>query len=411
MSKLGIKDFCISLKRKTVSTLNGMRSSYYLKQKHINKEHDVIKVGFIVQMPELWDKQSSVYASMCGNNKFEPWLIIVPKYDFENSKIGEYGSEKEFFTSNCLNGKYVLAYNDNKWTEINVSDFDYLFFQRPYDHYLPQHLRSSSTVRFTKNCYIPYATSEMKNTGIYPIRFFRNLYMGFMEDSAAAKINTERFKSNCRKGIQHFLSIGYPTFEKCMQINSSCEYSRFLWTPRWSYEPLVGGSHFKEYYQQLTDYPWENSKLIVRPHPIMWENFIKTGVLEQAQVDEILSMWEKKGIHTDQNKSIEKTFGETDVMISDKSSGIPTFFLTGKPIIYCPIDCEYGSLFSTILPGLYIANTWEELSEYIKMLSEHNDPLYSVRQKIIEENFRCNSSATENIVNEIISDFEKSKAE
>ncbi len=411
MHKRGIKKAVKYPINKILGFFYSARSSYYLKKSLVGKQHDEIKVGFIVQMPELWDKQSSVYAKMCDNNKFEPWLIIVPKYDFENSKIGEYGSEKEFFVSNCLNGKYALAYNENKWAEINVSDFDYMFFQRPYDHYLPKKLRSSSTVCYTKNCYIPYATPEIKNPVIYPIYFFRNLYLGFMEDASAAQINMTRFKGNYNNDIQHFLSIGYPPFEKCLRINNKCDYSKFLWTPRWSYDPVVGGSHFMEYNQQLTDFEWKETELIIRPHPMMWENFVKTGIIDKSQVDMIFSLWKKNGVHIDQNKSIEETYENTDVLISDRSSVIPMFFLTGKPIIYCPIDCEYGSLFSTIIPGLYIANTWEELSGYIKMLSDHNDPLYSVRKKIIEEHFLYNSSATENIINAIVDDFEKSKRE
>ncbi|WP_028518374.1 CDP-glycerol glycerophosphotransferase family protein [Ruminococcus flavefaciens] len=411
MGKISLNRIIKVPMKKANDFYNAIRSNYYLKKVHRAKNHDTIKVGFIVQMPELWDKQSSVYADMCDNKYFEPWLIIVPKYDFENSKIGEYGSEKEFFVSNCLNGKYALAYNENKLAEINVSDFDYLFFQRPYDHYLPEKLRSSSTVCYTKNCYIPYATPEIKKTGIYPVNFFRNIYMGFMEDTGAAQINTTRFKGNCNKGYQHFLSIGYPPFEKCLKINNQCNYSNFLWTPRWSYDPIAGGSHFMEYYHQLAEFDWGKSKLIVRPHPMMWENFVKTGIIEKKQIDDIFSLWKKQQVQVDSNKSIEDTFESMDVLISDKSSVIPMFFLTGKPIIYCPKESEYGSLFSTILPGLYIANTWEELAGLINNLSEHNDPLHSIRKKIIDEHFAYNSSATENIVNAIINDFEESKKE
>lgn len=394
--------------RKAYEYILDLRSVYYLKKNYNKAPHDgKIKVGFIVQMPELWDKQSSVYIRMCGDTRFEPWLIIVPKYDFENSRIGDYSSEKNFFISNCLNQKYIVIYNDDKWEKINISEFDYLFFQRPYEHYLPSFLRSSNTVCYTKNCYIPYATPEEKDTIIYPVSFFRNIYIGFMEDIGAAQINIQKFKGNCDKGIQHFMGIGYPAFEKCMQINKKCEYARFLWTPRWSYDPVIGGSHFIEYYQQLSDYKWGETKLIVRPHPLMWDNFIKEGILNKTQVDNVISLWKQRDITLDNNQSIEITYEDTDVLISDRSSVIPLFFLTGKPIIYCPLECEYSTLFSTILPGLYIANTWEELSEYINLLSQHKDPLRSVRQAIIDENFDCNSTATENIINTIIDDYNK----
>ena len=80
------------------------------------------------------------------------------------------------------------------------------------------------------------------------------------------------------------------------------------------------------------------------------------------------------------------------------------FFLTGKPVIYCPIECEYSSLFGAILPGLYLANDWSELEKYIRMLSAHEDPLLEKRQKIITEYFGSNQSATDNIVQAIKND-------
>ena len=331
------------------------------------KNGDKIKVGFLVQMPELWDKQSGVYKLMCENDAFEPWLIIVPKYDIQELKLCKYGDEKEYFISQCINGKYKLAPDNAEDFDIQNENFEYLFYQRPYNNYLSKKLRSDYTVKFTKICYIPYATPEIKQTTIYPRNFFRDVYLGFMEDKGGAEENIRRMKRFSPKGIHNFVSMGYPPFERCLQLNSECSYERFLWTPRWSYDKITGGSHFMEYYKQLTDFEWDNSKFVVRPHPMMWDYFIRKGILDEAKKNEILSLWEKNGIPIDKNKSIEQTFDETDVMISDRSSVIPMFFMTGKPVIYCPIECEYGSLFSTILPGLYIANSWEVLEKYITM--------------------------------------------
>ncbi len=384
-----------------------IRASYYLKKQGPKKcsGSGKIKVGFIVQMPELWDKQSSVYTKMVNDPDFDVYMIIVPAFDFVKSCVGDYSGEKHFFITACLNGNYILVKTESQIVNLENEHFDYLFYQRPYDHYLPSSLRSSTTVKFTKVCYIPYATPEIKKTNIYPRSFFRNLSFGFMEDQGSAQVNTERMLHNCQKGLQKFLNIGYPTFEKCLKLNKECNYLCFLWTPRWSYDPIAGGSHFMEYNQFLTNYNWETCSLTVRPHPMMWENFIKTGLVNEADIAVIKEQWALNNIEIDKNNSIEDTFDETDVMISDKSSVIPMFFLTGKPVIYCPVDCEYGSLFSTILPGLYIANNWEELKSFIQMLSKQEDPLLQTRKKIIAEYFSYNDSATEKIVDEIKNDF------
>lgn len=384
------------------------RSTYYLSNVNKKKKSTKIRVGFVVQMSELWAKQSSVYIKMAEDDSFEVSMIIVPAYDFKNNCVGNYGEEKDYFISNCINGNYVLARDKDKFADISSLGIDYLFYQRPYDTYLPDTLKSNNMVKYSKLCYIPYATPEIKKTTIYPKNFFRNLSFGFMEDRGAAKINTKAMYKNCRKGIQHFLNIGYPTFEKCLSLNKKCNYKKFLWAPRWSYAPIEGGSHFMEYNQLLTNHKWGDSSLLVRPHPLMWDNFVKTGILKEDQIVQIKEQWELHNISIDQNVNIEDTFDETDIMIADRSSVIPMFFLTGKPIIYCPIECEYGSLFNALLPGLYIANNWNELEKYILMLSKQEDPLLVIRKKIIAKYFSSNKKATENIVNAIKKDYNKS---
>ena len=49
-----------------------------------NKDNKVIKVGFIVQLEVLWDKQEPVFAEMHKNSDFEVKLLVVPKTDWSN---------------------------------------------------------------------------------------------------------------------------------------------------------------------------------------------------------------------------------------------------------------------------------------------------------------------------------------
>ncbi len=366
---------------------------------------DIIRCCFVVQMPELWNKQSSVYDLMSRDSRFETWMIIVPHYQVDKKCLGDYGDELQFFEAECKNGNILYALNNGKWNEIDLKQFDYVFFQRPYDWYLPEAVKSSNAVGKAGVCYIPYATPEMKKTVIYPKSFFRNIYLGFMEDGHAADFNSKRFGKTSRIGTQRFLNVGYPSFENCMALSHECLYKRVLWTPRWSYDPIVGGSHFVEYVQPLMDYDWGDAKLSVRPHPMMWKEFIRIGKMTQQQIDELCIKWKKLGITQDMNKDIEVTFQETDILISDNSSVIPMFFMTGKPIIYCEFAIEYSSLFATVIPGLYIARNWDDVEKYLNQLLQHDDPLITVRQQIIEENFSMHNNATKHIVETIISDF------
>ena len=71
----------------------------YLKQLQEHPYHHAgpIKVGFIVQMPEVWDEEKPVFDLMLEDEHFDPTLIIVPAYDFARSILSNYGREKQFF--------------------------------------------------------------------------------------------------------------------------------------------------------------------------------------------------------------------------------------------------------------------------------------------------------------------------
>ncbi len=364
-------------------------------KKHKTLKTGRIKVGFIVQVPELWSKQVDVFNTMLRDTFFDPWLIIVPPYNFGKCRLDEFGEEKEFFI-NASQGKFLLARENGKWRDIRNDEFDYVFYQRPYDNYLPDSFRSLHTSRYTRICYIPYATPEMKDTTIYPYEFFKNIYLGFMEDEHAAQLNNRRFhdKTNTR-----FLNIGYPPFQRCLSINSRCNYKMVLWAPRWSYDPIVGGSHFFEYVDKLTGYPWGEIGFMVRPHPLMWSNFLKEKIISEREIVEIQNKWKELGILIDKNREIERTFETVDILISDRSSIIPMFFLTGKPIVFCPPEkADYSFIFKTIIPGLYIANNENELTSMLSSLLAGEDPLKENREEIIKSDFVQHSSAIMNII-------------
>lgn len=382
-----------------LSPLHKAKSKFYINRwAEKRRIHDKIKVGFIVQMPQLWDKQESVYRRMADDSDFDPYLIIVPAYDFVQEKMGEYGEELAYFKGQCSDGKYIQAWRGGSWEDLIDLGFEYLFYQRPYNRCLPKKYQSNRMIKYSKTCYIPYATAETKHEIIYPESFFSDLYFGFMEDKGSADENNSKYRY---KNHRAFYNIGYPVFEKCILLNNECNYLTVLWTPRWNYDPVLGGSHFFEYNDILTNYEWGNRKLIIRPHPLMWSNFQKKGLLSSQETEVIKQQWSEKGIEVDNSPSIENMFETVDILISDRSSVIPMFFMTGKPVIYCPLKSDYGSLFSTVLPGLYVVDNERELLETLNMLLEGKDPLKRTREGIISKEFMQHCNAAEAIVDQI----------
>ena len=384
------------------------RTGLMTSKRHIRKlikkksTSSKIKVAFLVQMPEIWDKTASVYERMSEDDRFETIMVIIPAYDFTKDAISEYGDELDFFKKAAKSNSYLLAYENGQWLDLHTLEADYIFYQRPYDHYLPRKYRTQTTSGYTKVCYIPYATPDLRKSVMYPDAFFRNIYLGFLDSEHLANEKNARFPY---PGHECFLSVGYPPFEEIVKnYQRESTYSVVLWGPRWSYDPIVGGSHFFEYNDYFTNRNWTGKKLIVRVHPLLWENFEKEGRLTPETASAIRADWERNGIVIDSNKSITDTYAQTDILIADRSSIIPLFFLTGRPVIYCATETDYSALYLTILPGLYIANSQEELDKYLESLLQGIDPLKEKRREIIEKNFGNNKTATANIISAIIED-------
>ena len=382
--------------RKAKHRLDAQGAKRFIREFESKPVGDPVKVGFIVQMPEVWHVLEPVYKIMCGDKRFEPWLIIIPSYDIKSRTFAD--NVSDYFVNECVNGNVITAIKDGAWCDIDLQGFDYVFLQRPYNEYYPAHLKSGEIARQTRLCYITYATHEIIHDDEYPNDFFENVYLGFMEDDALTDMLNKRYSSGTHR---RYFNVGHPAYENGLKLDKECGYSSVLWAPRWSTDPAVGVSHFSDYCKPLTGFDMGSGSLTVRPHPMMWDNFIKKGVMTEEEKAEILSDWDNAGIKTDPNKSILDTFNTTDILISDISSVVPMFFLSGKPVIYCPFDCDYTDVFRKILPGLYKAYDWDELSKALKMLLSGEDPLREERLRILNESFLKYNHSSEAIVEEI----------
>ena len=95
----------------------------------------------------------------------------------------------------------------------------YVFYQRPYDTYLPVLYRSGSVSKFAKVCYVSYAYQIDKATEGSCLNklFYRNVYMYFAENRVYYDYNVKRFKYSHKKGYRKTLDIGYPSLEEFMK--------------------------------------------------------------------------------------------------------------------------------------------------------------------------------------------------
>ena len=355
-----------------------------------------IKVGFMLQCPDSWDKINTVFEAMINDDRFEPCGIVVPGYegyDIGVRPFGAWGDEWEFFHK--LHPKYMIDAVDEKKNilDMRAMCFDYVFYQRPYEALLPYLLCAQYVKDFSRICYIPYGAIGAKvfeQFALKNVDFFSCVDYYFAPSKHMSELYSIYYSGSPRKPKS--MALGYPAFENFFEYaGNRCpilKNKKILWTPRWSYDSVIGGSHFLEYKDEFIKFKKSHTHLpmMVRPHPLMHGELINKGLISKEDWENYLNVLNRNGIDYDKEKVVDSALLHADIMLTDFSTIIPMFFILNKPIIYCPAsNIELNVDYARLLPGVYVAENWEDIDVLLKFLSQGMDIKRQKRGKIIEE--------------------------
>lgn len=377
------------------------------KKEHVDSK---IKVAFIVQMPEIWDKESPIYEAMLADPTFEPVLVAVPPcYNPENTTINtEYGDSNYFIKKypSC-----IRAYDKGSWISLKDFNFDYVFLQRPYDHYLPDGFRSYDLVRFTKVCYIPYGFvgADVFNGLNSNKAFFRNIYFAFLESEYMVDVLSKKFRTKSERNNHKILNAGYPALIPYFSFDKIKDIHTLMWTPRWSFDPVFGGSNFLNYKDCFIETAKKHPefRFIFRPHPLMFGEILNKGYMAQKEIDDYIGELESLGVVYDKNTPLVESLKRVDVLITDFSTIIIQFFLTGRPIVYCESSIEMNKTYQKMKKGMYIVKSKEDFINSISNLSLTRDYLKPIRDEIINKISGQHLNSINYIISTIKKDFKE----
>lgn len=376
---------------------------YCLKKKIARK--DRIKVAFLATEPESWDIVASVYEEFGKRKEAIVDLIVVPSFDSNLNLPMEYSYEREFFIKKY--GKIIEAIDSNKNViDLRAQKYDYIFYQDPYDMHLPTEMRSYCVVRYSKICYISYGfyCADVFWETVFNKNFFRNVYFGFMDSQTSVNELKSKFRISTILGCHNFEYLGYPALEPYLNMKSSHKNYRICWTPRWTYDEEMGGSHFFEYKERIISLGelFPQIQLTIRPHPLLFANMVKLGLMTEKDVENYKEELIKKDIILNQHDMIIDIFPNIDILITDISSVMIPFFLTGRPVIYCSNNIKLNKICSKMSEGMYIADSWEDIIRYLNDIMKGNDYLKPKRDAIIDSEFRGHDNAAKAIVDRVL---------
>ncbi len=392
--------------------LKGMLAGY----RRYSRKGKRLRVVLICQMPQLWNKQESVYLQMLRDPQFECTILTVP----DESIAKEHQKESLAFFDR-LEGRVIQAQKaDGSWVSLEELRPDYVFYQRPYDHYLPECYRSGTVAAYARICYIPYcyACTVPVEASCYHQAFFTNVYLFFAENAYSRDLVYHREEALYGAGRKKALYLGYPALDQILSARSvksmfwekeeDAGIFKMLWCPRWTTDKNLGSSNFFEYKDALPGLVQskEDWSMVFRPHPMMFDNFVKTGEMTAREAESYLRQYQAQaGLYYDKEADYYATLWRSDILIADLTTVMIEYLVTRKPIIYCVADIEYNAFMKGILSGCYCVETWEELRQTIAMLSAGEDPLKEQREAAADLLLKGKEHAAEAIVRELKKDF------
>lgn len=377
-----------------------------------------IRLVFVCHRPSVWGSLKTVFEECVKDNLFEVIIVAIPNkkelpdLGLDHNVFFSEGAEKFYkgFPCKVING---YDYDKRKWINLKQLNPDYIFFQQPYNVCRTRKYKSNYVSKFAKICYVHYGilifNGEVEKS-VYPLDFFKDVSLVFSESPYHKKV-LETIVSTC-KIRPEFVLTGYPRFDGLntfRNANSNVwnykEHTKFrlLWTPRWCTNENT--CNFFDYKDVLLDYCIRNSDIdfVFRPHPQAFVGWNATGELPEEEANKYREQYtQNKNTSIDTSGEYLETFYSSDCLITDISSIIPEYFLTGKPIIYCNKTKMFNDFGNIISQGFYWVENWNELESTLDMLRSGNDPLKEKRQELIKSEFYIPKEGSGYLIKEAI---------
>ena len=380
-----------------------------------------INVLFVCHEPALWGMFESVYTAMAEDSAFSPKVIAL-SYAHSTLAKGEYkdAGVVEFLESRGF--PVIRGYDkeNQKWIRPGMLHPDYVFFQTPYGCY-PSAWSVEKISLIARVCYIPYATCLFKGEVdeiLHPSEFFRFVSLVFKEGRISRELFVEKFKHEDWFDERMVEVSGHPKLDyvektpvlvgSAWKRGVSMNVKRILWTPRWRTDE--GTCHFfdyKDFFENFSADHLLEVDFAFRPHPLCLQNFLKTGELSSEQLDLLESAYNRSPNRViDKAGDYQATFLTSDILVSDISSMMLEYFVTGKPIVYTHSIDQFNIFGAALSKGFYWVRNEAELKSTLEMLLSGNDPLRVVREEIIKtELFKADGGAGLQIAKRICADF------
>lgn len=343
-----------------------------------------VKIAFFPYKISMWDSLESIWEAAKHDERCECQLVPVPYYTKN--------SAGEFKELSYEGSKFPAEALDYSTYFLEQEKPDIMYIHNPYDQYnkvtridsrfFSGELKKAGGILV----YVPYymagfsrkyedMLSVCSNIGIvhsdYIILQSENLkdaygYCGFPEERLLT-LGSPKADAVCR-----ILRKKYDIVEKW----KTAIENRKVILLNTSISTCIQGESWLETVQRTIEPILQNDELslIWRPHPLLWEAVKSTEKGEKQYKDFLDRIADAPNTVVDDSDTAEAAIGVSDAMISDYSSLVIQYTLTGKPAYLLTGKSEYRKY---QVYGDYFSNYFREdgdcLEDFLEMVIRGND--------------------------------------
>ena len=369
-----------------------------LKQKLKNREK--LNVVFYVYDETKW-KSQSLYDLFLKDERFNP-KVLVTKTACSDKKNSSYISNEDviktynFFANKGVNVEYAFDTKRSKFISFEKFNPDIIIYQHPW--YVKTEQGPVVCSEFALTCYIPYYFPIETADIDCNLRFHKYIERYYILD----EYTKGKYLRNNPELADKLKIAGYPYLDRFNSNNNGGEY--VIYAPHWTVNGngLAYGT-FEWSGKYILDYACSHPdiKWIFKPHPLLKKALANFEIMSEGETEEYYKKWGEIGIKYESGDYLS-LFEKSKMMITDCSSFLGEYFVTGKPLIHLMSDkSQFKDSENPILKTYYRANNLKELQNLLETLPQ-NDYMKDLRLSTLENIGLKNNCASENILDDII---------
>lgn len=398
------KDIIKTIKYMFVCNSNEIQSKYnyekVLERIHAYPENRKIRVVFICEENSKWGYQS-VYNSLKNDSRFEILPILCLPILTKNRTSWTQEENIKFF--NKLNIEAVDGYDYEKEDYIDLKSLnpDIVFYQQHW--YSLVKMPPVEVSKYALTCVVSYGFTSV-DSEIWgmdtPKQFCGTLWKMFAESDYHKKF----YERATKLKYKDILTVtGYPKldyysqlidneFELMWKDADKSEKHRIIWAPHHSIEDFgFGMSNFKAQAIPFLEYAKSHPEysFVLKPHPALKYKCSYDGFMSEDEYEKYLDEWNNlSNAVVYQCGNYFDIFKTSDVLVTDSSSFLAEYIVSGKPIVFfdSPKRTPFNKFGLKIKKGFYEAKNLNDLDKILeKVLINKKDDLKHLREAIVKE--------------------------